>query len=37
VDLRYANGFAARVPELRHERLERPGATRKGKRAGAGT
>jgi cell division protein FtsQ len=37
VDLRYANGFAARIPELRHERPETARGPRKGKRAGAGT
>ena len=36
VDLRYANGFAARVPELRHDRQEAPRAQRKGKRTGGG-
>jgi cell division protein FtsQ len=30
VDLRYANGFAARIPELRHEKAE----PRRGRRAG---
>jgi cell division protein FtsQ len=32
VDLRYANGFAVRIPELRHEKPE----VRRGRRAGAG-
>ena len=32
VDLRYANGFAVRIPELRHDKPE----TRRGRRAGAG-
>ena len=36
VDLRYANGFAVRVPELRHDRQEAPRATRKFERAGGG-
>lgn len=35
VDLRYANGFAVRVPELRHEKPETTRGPRKGKPAGA--
>jgi cell division protein FtsQ len=33
VDLRYANGFAVRIPELRHEKPEAP---RRGRRGGGG-
>ena len=36
VDLRYANGFAVRIPELRHEKPEPGRGPRTGKRPGAG-